>query len=1185
MAGISFTDHQRAAIEAPSGNILVSAAAGSGKTAVLTERVIRLMTQEHPVAADRLVIVTFTVLASAEMRSRIEQRLNELLEAEPDNEWLQTQRQLLPNARIGTIHSLCGALLRDHFQLLDLPAAYRIAEDSELNSLHQDLLEQLLERCYADADEDFLELADMLAGNDDRLLGEMVLGLYHWVRCYPFPESVLTRLEALYDSEEPFEQTPWCVLLCGWLEQMAEQCAGWLRWSLEQAGTDEVLAEKYCPAIQHDLDTVEVIRQALADRDWERACAAAAGYQKQRLGQVRGHARPDWLKEIQASRNRACECLQKEMLAKYLSVDSAAFAADRAFLRGPVHMLFELVRELLYLAEMEKKERGILDFSDLEHYALRLLVREEDGCYRKTQQARQLGEQYDEIMVDECQDINQLQNLIFWALSRGAEEVPVGSDELLTQCRGLFLVGDVKQSIYRFRNAMPGLFTRRKKLFSPAPDAPSRVILLQENFRSRPQVTDAVNQVFSALMTEEVGELRYDEGEALVASATYHAAQGCEAECHFLSLAGESAEEAEDDFSAEAGYIGRLIRSMIQRGQTVEDHGVQRPCTWRDFCVLLRTKKGKTSAFTEKLKQQGIPCYAEAGQGYFDAFEVSVMLSLLRVIDNPMLDVDLLTVMLSPMFLFTADDLARIRLADRKAPLYTAVVKTAEEGDTACREFLEQLSRLREQAVVLPASRLIQLIYDQTGFLFVVESMVSGEQKRANLRLLLSYAEHYEAAGSRGLPGFLRFVQRAIDRGEDFVCANTASERADVVRIMTIHGSKGLEFPICILADTSKKFNLTDLNQSWLVHPEYGFGMKIRKPETFQNYSTLPWEAIRLVQKREALSEEMRVLYVAMTRAREKLVVVASGQKLMERCRQNLEAAQGGLKALTLLSRQSVSDWLVLSFAGYPEFCQALESGAGEAQAGAWRCLFPQLESSYARQEESLRFSAEPDTKILRFLNEAIGFAYPDEALQAVPAKVTVTQIAKARQGEALAELEPMELREEQLLDGARRGTILHSFMQYADFAAAKQDLEAEITRLVDRGFLNGQESKALNRRTIRAFLESGLLERMMASPHLEREYQFLYEIPAGEVDETLKPPFSEERILLQGIADAVFEENGELVIVDYKTDRMERPEDFIRKYAGQLRIYQAAMEQYFGVPVRECLIYSLHLGREIRVR
>lgn len=1189
MAKIEFTPSQQAAIDARGETVLVSAAAGSGKTAVLTQRVTELLTGENPIPADRLIIVTFTVLASIEMRQRIEQKLNDLIETDPENELYQTQHLLLSRAKIGTIDSLCGEILRDHFQEVGLPVTYRIAEDNELRTLQQDLLESMLEECYQEGTPEFLTLADFLSERDDRRLGEMILEIYRWIRSYPFPLSVLDRFEEMYRSDAPLKETKWFALYRDHVGMLLEQVLDLFVQAKELASADEKLLEKYVPALEEDSHAFQMMKRALEEDDWDRVCSIYRSHQKQSFKAVRGCEDPELQQRVKDLREYAYGLLKKSSWEpSYFLIDEQGFQEDQAFLREKIAALFGLVRRYAVAVRQEMLSRGLLDFPDLEHYTLELLIREEDGYYRKTPAALSLSALYDEIMIDECQDINTIQNLIFWALSRGEEKVRIGTDEMLTKSQNLFLVGDVKQSIYRFRNAMPTLFTRRKKLFSMEEHTgPGRKILLQNNFRSREEVTDSVNQLFFRVMTEELGELTYNEEEELVPSAPYEEAPGRATELHLVETGNREDDGGKDPaIAVEAEYIAHQIRLMVESGYMVQNHGEMRRCTWRDFCILMRSKKGKVAPLADKLKELGIPCYAEAGQGYFDSFEISVMLSLLRVIDNPMLDIDLFTVMLSPMFLFTPDDLARIRLKDRKAPLYTAVGLCAQEGDPACREFLETLSFLRTQAVILPVSRLVQLIYDRTGFLFVVESMVSGEQKRANLRLLLSYAENYESIGKFGLDGFLRFIGRAIERGDDFICANTVSERADVVRIMSIHGSKGLEFPICILADLGKAFNTMDLKKRWMLHPDYGFGMEIQNQDTCQRYSTMPIDAIRIANQRELLSEEMRVLYVAMTRAKEKLVLIGSGKNIRGHCERLLKTASYGRGVSPfLLSRQrSFLDWILLSLSGSVELGKAVTGETDTAVAGAFRCIFSDIESAQAEEAGELVFHCQPSEKLLRQLTRAIEFEYPDQALQAVPAKVTVTQIAKSKQQEALAQLEEMRLATDDVLSGAQRGTILHSFMQYADFTAAKQDLGKEIERLSDAGFLKEEDAQYLNRRTIRSFLDSKLLARMMAAQYWEREYQFIYEISAREVDDTLPEQYAGEQILMQGIADAVFIENGELVIVDYKTDRLSNPAEFAAKYADQLRIYKAALEQYFQLPVKECLIYSLHLAKEIKV-
>lgn len=1197
MAGIHFTESQQQAISVRGGSVLVSAAAGSGKTAVLTQRVAELLTGENPIPADRLIIVTFTLAAAVEMKQRIENKIAALIEEEPENPLLQSQQMLLSNAKICTIHSLCNELIRDNFQVLGLPVQYRLAEENELKIMKEELLEEVLEEYYAAQEPPFLELADYFSEKDDRKLSEILLAVYDFIRSYPFPLSHLGRFLSQYRDRRPFLDTRWGKVILPEVREHLKRAKAYLDKAMETAAEDELVLEKYRPMLEDDRDTVLLMSRKLEEGDWDHAVTALRGYSPKRIASIRGYGNKEFLSGIQNLRKLATEIL-KNLRERYLITTNEEYLEDLSFLLPRMETLFEVETAFYHRLEEEKLARNLLDFSDLEHNALKLLVRQEGNAYQKTQIARELSDFYEEIMVDECQDINQVQNLIFWALSKGGDRADAGSDSLLTDSRNLFMVGDVKQSIYRFRNAMPSLFIRRKELFSEyreeshQPDIPSK-ILLQQNFRSRQEVTDSVNEVFSKIMSRELGEIVYDRGEELVPGASYREVTGRETELHLLNLSAieeEETEESEDKLDTEAKYVAGLIQKMIREGYPVEDkNGKLRPCRYRDFCILLRAKKGKLDRYVDKMKEYEIQCYADASNGYFDSFEISVMLNLLRVIDNPLLDIPLFSVLLSPMFGFTADEAAEIRLRSRKEPLYLGVQRLAEEGHVKCEEFLGVLNGLREQAVLLSSDKLIQKIYDQTGFLFVVESMVSGEQKRANLRLLLSYAESYESAGYQGLSGFLRFIGKAIERDEDFNCANTVSEKADVVRVMSIHGSKGLEFPICILADYAKGFNLQDLKKSYLLHGEYGFGMNVRKSESFEDYTNLPFEAIKLITRGETLSEEMRTLYVAMTRAKEKLILVGTlsdAGKTAEKIVSEMKFS-GGINSFSLSRQKSYLEWTLsalwdsASFSGlFPQFYPEGFQG----RASSVRCVLADCGGMEKSAEEEVVFTAEPDPQILKKLEESLRFQYPYRELTNLPAKVTATQMAKARQGEVSGLLEPLKLSGSDGMTGAERGTILHSFMQYADFEAASADLEREIDRLVKQGYLTERESEALNRKKLRAFLHSGLLRRMMAAEAFYREYAFLYEIDASEVDGEISPQFREEKVLMQGIADTVFEEQDGIVIVDYKTDRIYEEEELIAKYKDQLRIYKDALSRYFDKPVKACYLYSLYLEREIRV-
>lgn len=1188
MAELTYTKNQRDAVEAAHGNLLVSAAAGSGKTAVLAGRVIRLLTGNNPISADRLIIVTYTVAAAAQLRKRIEDRLAALLEQDPDNPLLQSQQLLLPSARISTIHALCSEMVRDHTPALGVPPDMRVGETGEIADLKREVMEAVLEECYQQEDADFVRMMDHLCGRDDTVVLQMAHQVYEFVRAYPFPMAYLDRFLQMYQTEQPFLHTVWGAEVHQHVTWILESMLNRLHWMLECIQCDKQLADKYLTPIQNDREAVESIRRALAQKDWDTAHHVLQGYEKKRLGSVLKYHDQELQQKIKDTRTDITKQLQK-LKDGVLASSEQDIQADMQQAYAQMKPLFEMVRAYDQRIWEQKKKRSILEFADLEHLTLQLLVdQRQDGAeqvFEKTMLAQSLSAQVDEIMIDECQDINTIQNLIFWAMSTTEASSCQGMDALLTQGKNLFLVGDVKQSIYRFRNAMPSLFIRRSQLFPPyTPEigaGEAAKIVLQQNFRSRKQVTDSVNQIFAQLMNQQIGEICYDEQEQLIPSADYLQVPHCETELHLL----ESVEQG-DKSVAEADYVASLIQRMVSAGHPVQQDDQLRACSYRDFCILLRAKKGKTNIYAQALKRRDIPFHAAQAEGYFDSFEVSVMLSLLRVIDNPLLDIPLFSVLLSPMFLFTPDQLVKLRLKDRTAPLYTVVMLAANDGDQGCKNFLSMLSLLREQAVVLPIERLIRLIYDQTGFLYVVGSMELGRQKQTNLRLLLSCAESYEQTGMRGLDGFIRYLDKLMAQQQQLSFANAAAPHVDAVQIMTIHASKGLEFPICIVADLNKGFYSQDLTKSLLLHQTYGFGMEIRKPQTLQKYTTPNKEALRLVLNREMLSEEMRILYVAMTRAKEKLILTGGGknlQKLLTKVGQAVAFDQH-IAPLTLMRMSSFLEWIVAALYAESDMLASLSGERQEVLVGTIRCIFDQAAGQLERPAPELTFCAQPDPYMRQKLEEVERFQYPYQTQTQLPAKLSVTDLTKAEHEHLTSELLHWDTQQPTTLSAAQRGTILHRFLQCADFKGIQSDLAGEINRLVTGAFLTEQEAATLNRSKIKAFADSALFERMIRADACYREYAFFHQISAREVSLAEEESLTGEKIIVQGIADVVLLERHELVIIDYKTDSLHHPEQFVRRYEKQLAVYKQALSAYFERPVKQCLIYSLHLEQEIPV-
>lgn len=1177
MAAISFTVHQTQAIEASGGSLLVSAAAGSGKTAVLTERVIRMLTGEVPVPADRLIIVTFTVAAAEEMRRRIGDRLAELIEQEPENEWLQNQQMLLPSARISTIHALCSSLIREHFELLGISGEISIADDAELAVLKREALEEILEAHYALAEKEFRDLVESVCVRDDRPLHSLILSVYDFIRSFSFPLEFLDQAEEFYRREDSVELCPWAPEVLGHLCSALRYGERRLGECLEEMASQPAVQEKYGPAFSSDLEQVQALYALGVSGRLSEAAELSRSMKKLSLKPVRKFEDAEFLDSLKQRRGEVWALLE-ELSSRYLFTN-AEYQQDRAILLPRVTALFGLVRELYLRLEEKKQEAGRMDYADLEHYALRLLLEQTPDGPKKSAVAEELSAQYDEIMVDECQDINEIQNRIFSLLS----------------CEGknLFMVGDVKQSIYRFRKAMPALFIEKSRRFpsydpaAPFPDGGAKIILGQ-NFRSRREVCGLVNFLFERLMSEEIGEIAYGEEEKLLPGAVYDAYPPSCPELHILDGGSET---GTDRTLREAAYAAELIHSMVDSGYQVQGKQGLRQCGYGDFAILLRSHTSKAPVYAKALKAQNIPCHAASSEGYFDSYEVLIAVNLLRIIDNPLLDVPLLSVLLSPVCGFTADEVTEIRLAQKNVPLYRAMRQYAEEGSRHASDFLLFLQQLREKSALLRCSELIREIYDRTDFPALAYAMGDGVQKDANLRLLLTYAERYESFGEGGLAGFLRYLDRVQESGEDFSAANPASEAGGAVQILSIHASKGLEFPVCIVADCGKRFNKMDLIRPFQQNAALGFSMKITQRETLQSYSSLPFEAIRLRSEKELIAEEMRVLYVAMTRAREKLILLASLPNAAQTLRKlSYQASGGRLEPFESYLARGYEGWLLPVLLRHPD-CGELRAQIGRPDLKPVPADFP-LRAVWVpagpEGEEGSKpdrvFFSEPDPVQVERLRQRFEYRYPFEELTRLPAKLTVTQIAKKAQEDGIhLDTRPAFLQAKGLTP-AQRGTILHSFMQYADYEAAEQDLEAEINRLLQKQYLTQAEAEALNRKKIRAFFASPLYARMKSALRIQREYPFLYFLKAGEVDPTLSPDFAEEEILIQGIADClIFEESG-IVIVDYKTDYTSDESVLIAQYYDQLRIYKDAVEKAFGIPVRECLLYSLHLERSIRI-
>lgn len=1180
--GVKWTTDQQHAIECCKGSVLVSAAAGSGKTAVLVERVIRRLTDEdNPCSAEDLLIVTFTRAATAQMREKIGAAILKRLSKDPTDRHLRRQYMLLPFAKICTIDSFCNDLVRENFHALGISPDYSLLDNETAVIMKNDVCEAMLERAYEeDSDGSFSGLSDMMSsGSSDEDFAKLIIKMYDISTAYPFPDLWLDSLIEEY-SQPDINKSCWGVIIKKYVCDMLDYCVSSSNDMMTAMESDPIVADAYGAAVQSDINMYAELREKV-NRDWDEALEAFNTVKYMGLGRVPKGYESETKNAVMTARKKLKDLLKK--VPNIMCVSSGEHSEDVRLMRGPVTKLIKLVKQFGREYSAEKDKMNSADFSDILHRALNLLaVSDGRGGYIKTDLARELSSHYVEILVDEYQDINEAQDMIFKAIS---------ADE-----NNLFTVGDVKQSIYRFRQAMPEIFLRRRSTTHSFESGKYPLgITLGSNFRSRVGVTSCVNYIFRQLMSTEAGELEYDDSEALNAAAKYPERDTPDCELHVVTDKGNRA----DTLEAQARYVARYIDRTVREGKTlVTKGGTLHPASYGDFCILLRTAKNVSSVYANALSERGIPVFSPETGGFFEAAEISFILSLLRVLDNPVQDIPLAAVMLSPLFGFSAGELADIRASAKERleagetePLYRSVAASADEGDEKAAAFLKKIESLHRLSLTLSAGELVRRVCEETGFDAIVGAMPDGERRRLNIGLLCDYAEKYEAAGNLGLSGFIRFIDKVARTSGDLATAARPSENADIVRIMTVHQSKGLEFPICIFADMQHVFNERDNTESVLISSSAGLGMKRRTEDGISVYDTASRRAAVITSERMGRSEEMRVLYVALTRAKENLVMVTSVPnpekglaKVAVECgigeRANpfavLRMNNFSDLVLTALMRHPAADELrKLSSVDVPIFLP-------EKDRFKLKVVVSDSESFMTESANEQKIAAKP--VFFDEVCERLDYSDPRSVLSSVPAKRAASDGSeRGINREYFASSRPAFMSSGGLTP-AQRGTATHKFMQFSDYAAARADIESELARLVDGGFLSEDEGKAVNIGAAKRFFMSPLAERIFASDNVMREKKFAALFPAKFFYPELTGEAAEEKIVVQGIADCVFVEDGELVIVDYKTDTGVDAEALLDRYSAQLGIYREALSQALGMPVKETLLYSFFMNSTVKV-
>lgn len=1165
MAERKWTQSQLDAINSREGTILVSAAAGSGKTAVLVQRVVdRITDLNNPCDADKLLIVTFTKAAALEMKNRISQMISELIESDPYNVHLRRQQVLLTKTHISTIHSFCSEVIRENFYKLNISKDFRIADANEMTVLRDEAVQCVISELYENGNDEFFNFVEAFStAKDDSKLINIINLLYDFVRSHPFPGLWLDEKAKMYNEKENILNTIWGRTILEYTRDALEYCISLTQNTLDLIKENDVIEKAYKESFLSDMVNLNDLKLAIESKNWNYISRKIVLFEFAKLKPLRGY-KDDSVK-IKVCNNRDEVKLTIKKIAKLFYADENRCIEDLSQLFPIVKILFTAVKMFSKKLDDLKLSKNVADFGDLEHLMIKLLVNiDNDGKYIKTENAVILSQKFEEIMVDEYQDTNEAQDIIFRALSNKETN--------------LFFVGDVKQSIYRFRQAMPEIFLKRKEKYpkfdSNIKNYPAKIIL-DRNFRSRSGITDSVNFIFKQIMSKQVGQIDYNSEEMLTSAALYQKKNDASTRIDLIDI---SKSNIEDMDIIEARYISKIIMEMISCEYKIKDGDVERPITYKDFCILIRSANKHASVYANELQMNSIPAWSDVSGNFFETKEISVILSLLRVIDNPIHDVSVLSVLFSPIFGFTPDKLSEIRVVNKKMPLYFIIKKLADNGDKQCSEFINQMEDYRNLATVIPANKLINYIYEKSGYFSMVQAMKNGKVRMANLRILMEYARNYEASGHKGLSGFIKFIDRLKQKGTDLIPANTVNENANVVRIMSIHRSKGLEFPVCIIAGCSRKFN-TDRSDI-LLHPSLGLGIKLRSHNNMVQSTTMSREAVAIKVENDSISEELRILYVAMTRAKEKLILINS-VKCIDKTLKKISAKLTNpdlISPYTVKNCTSFSDWILSCALKHPDGSKLREiSGcipgiiANDNNKWDINLIYDNFDyniSSEYKDKESIGY----DNEILEKMVKRFNFVYHRESLNKIPSKVSASILVSDKK--LHNSLKRPDFIKSEGLNLRERGIAIHKFMQFADYKSAQLDAKKETERLFENGFISREEKDSIDIRKINNFFASDLGKRILLSNKIIREYRFTVDISVERIKDYIGESECNEDLILQGAVDCIFEQGDEIVIVDYKTG-LSKNNEIRKKNLKQLELYKYAIEKCFDKKVKECIIYS----------
>lgn len=1154
----NWTSSQLDAINARNKNILVSAAAGSGKTTVLVERVIQMITDDSSqVDIDQLLIVTFTNAAASEMKNKLLKALNKLVKDNPNNLNAKKQISLLPNASICTIDSFCLNLVRENFFQLGITQDFKLLDDSEALLIEQEAVDSVIESLYDEDKEEFKQLIELLSSStDDKNFANSIKKIYRFIMSKPFPFEWLNTVSELYNPDISIDDSAFKEYAIEQIRLCVDYAKEIIQNSLDEIMPSDDLYEELRAIVLSDLDVFNSIGDA-TNKSWDELKQSVDNASFVRMTPKSSTAKPIVMANRSIYRGGRESLLDRDIIP-LVSDSSADFSSDCIVLYPVLKQLYGIVLQYHNKLIEIKNEINSYSFSDIEHFAIKLLFSYKDGEIIRTEMAEEYEHNFKEILVDEYQDTNTAQDTLFKMLSNGHNR---------------FMVGDVKQSIYRFRLAMPQIFNSKKNRYSKYDESSSDLsqkIILDNNFRSRKGICDYTNFVFSNLMTRTIGELDYNKDEYLNFGASYYQ----ESNIPSAQIKLVDVPDGKNLVEYEAYQTARMIIDKVNSKELVRDNDTYRPIKYGDFAVLFRSTKDVMPVYARVFTENGIPVASNNRTNLFDNNEVSILMSLFRVIDNPTQDVYLLATLMSSFYGYTADDISLSRVKTPKGSLYNAIINDKERYSL----FFDDIDRYQKYASSMTVESFMRQIIFESSYMSVITAMGNAEQRKQNVSKLIDIAKKFDNGSSVGLTAFVRYVDSIVSSKLNVESAEISHTDNNSVLLMSVHKSKGLEFPVCILANSSHQYNFNDLKEQVLLNDEYGIGLKVHNEDGLYRYNSLQYSLIKDMNRSAIMSENLRVLYVAITRAKEQFISIVSCNNIASHINSlSKKLFNSKISPLTAKHIQNDGDFILLTALIHKDAGILREMCDGDIipAVSDFELNIEMLNHNGVEYDEE-SIIAEYDEDVVKSIADKLSFKYDRLELAGFSSKRTASSLDEMNvEFQYLTSSKPAFMNKSGLTP-AQRGTAMHAFMQYCDYDLARVDIYEEINRLVSIAHLSREQADSLNITKLNNLFTSDFGKRLFMSDEIYREIKVSSFVPVSSLENTSY----NDNVLVQGIVDCVFEEDGELVVVDYKTDNVKDEQQLLDRYKNQVGFYKQAIAKTLQKPVKEVMLYSFCLDK-----